>query len=61
MFDPVPILLAREATRAGIEDPMRERRPGRTRPAAAALLRRLADRVEGRRHPLPAPSLRTQA
>jgi hypothetical protein len=48
MFDPIPILLAREAVRADIEDPPPERRPRRVRPFVAARLHRLADRVEGR-------------
>jgi hypothetical protein len=47
MFDPIPILLAREHVRAGIHGPAAERRPGRAHPRLAALLRRLADRIDG--------------
>jgi hypothetical protein len=47
MFDPIPILMARDRVRVGIEGPARERRPARIRPHAATLLRRLADRVDG--------------
>ena len=48
MFDPIPILLAREHVRAGIHGAAAERRPGRAHPRLAALLRRLADRLDGR-------------
>jgi hypothetical protein len=55
MFDPIPILLARESVRARIEGPAPERPPARSRVLVASLLHRLADRVEGRTaHPRPA-------
>jgi hypothetical protein len=47
MFDPIPILLARERVRAGLERPApepHERRVARRR--AATWLRRLADHLE---------------
>jgi hypothetical protein len=54
MFDPIPIHLARESVRAGIEDPVPERSPALVRVRVASLLHRLADRVEGRTaHPRP--------
>jgi hypothetical protein len=56
MFDPIPILLARDGVRARIEGPVPEPRPARARLLVASLLHRLADRVEGRQiaHPRPA-------
>jgi hypothetical protein len=57
MHDPLPILLATERVRSGIERPRSE--PGRhaRRRALAAALRRLADRVDARPVPdcLPGP------
>jgi hypothetical protein len=57
MHDPIPILMARERVRAGIERPGRERRRGARRRAVAAALRTLADRVDVRPVPdcLPGP------
>jgi hypothetical protein len=55
MFDPIPIHIARDRVRAGIEGPAPERSPARPRLLAGSLLHRLADRVEGRTaHPRPA-------
>jgi hypothetical protein len=55
MLDPIPIHIARDRVRAGIEDPAPERAPSRVRVRVASLLHRLADRVEGRTaHPRPA-------
>jgi hypothetical protein len=57
MHDPLPILLATERVRAGLDRPRREpRRHGRRR-ALAAALRTLADRVDARPVPdcLPGP------
>jgi hypothetical protein len=55
MFDPIPLLLARNAVRAHVEGPVAEARPARARLLVASVLRRLADRVEGRiAHPRPA-------
>jgi hypothetical protein len=55
MFDPIPILLARDAVRARTEGPVPEPRQPRARVLVASVLRRLADRVEGRTaHPRPA-------
>lgn len=55
MLDPIPIHIAHERVRAGIEDPVPERSPARSRVLVASLLHRLADRVEGRTaHPRPA-------
>jgi hypothetical protein len=55
MFDPIPLLLARDAVRARTEGPVPEPRPARARLLLASGLRRLADRVEGRiAHPRPA-------
>jgi hypothetical protein len=48
MFDPIPILLARDHVRARIHGAAAERGPGRAHPRLAALLRRLADRLDGR-------------
>jgi hypothetical protein len=57
MHDPLPILLACERVRAGIEQPRREsrREPRRLarRRAVAAALRGLADRVDA--HPISRP------
>jgi hypothetical protein len=48
MVDPLPILIARERVRSGIEGPLPEPRPPRRgRRHLAAALRRLADRLEG--------------
>jgi hypothetical protein len=46
MHDPLPILLAREQVRAGIERPRREPRRHARRRAVAAALRGIADRVD---------------
>jgi hypothetical protein len=55
MFDPIPLLLARDGVRSRIEGPVPEPRPARARVLVASLLHRLADRVEGRiAHPQPA-------
>jgi hypothetical protein len=56
MFDPIPLLIARDRVRAGIQGPEPERSPARSRVLVASLLHRLADRVEGRSiaHPRPA-------
>ena len=55
MLDPIPIHVACDRVRAGIEDPVSERSPARVRLRVASLLHRLADRVEGRTaHPRPA-------
>jgi hypothetical protein len=48
MFDPLPILFARERVDAAIRGPAAERRPGRAHPRLAALLRRLADHMDDR-------------
>jgi hypothetical protein len=55
MLDPIPIHIAHDRVRAGMEDPVPERPPARSRVLVASLLHRLADRVEGRTaHPRPA-------
>jgi hypothetical protein len=56
MFDPIPLLIARDRVRAGIQGPVPERSPARSRVLVASFLHRLADRVEGRSiaHPRPA-------
>jgi hypothetical protein len=55
MHDPIPIHIAHERVRAGIDDAVPERPPARSRVLVASLLHRLADRVEGRTaHPRPA-------
>jgi len=55
MFDPIPIHIARDRVRAGIDEPAPERAPARPRLLAGSLLHRVADRVEGRTaHPRPA-------
>jgi hypothetical protein len=55
MFDPIPIHIARDRVRSGIEEPAPERSPSRPRLLVGSLLHRLADRVEGRTaHPRPA-------
>jgi len=51
MFDPIPIHIARDRVRAGIEEPAPARSPARARLAVASLLHRLAYRVEGRSCP----------
>lgn len=51
MFDPIPIHLARDRVRTGIEGPVPERSPTRARVRVATLLHRLAYRVEGRSCP----------
>jgi hypothetical protein len=57
MFDPIPILLARDGVRAAVEGPVPDRRQrAGVRLRAAAALHRLADRLEGR-----APASRTLA
>jgi hypothetical protein len=57
MHDPLPILLATERVRAGVERPRPEPRRHARRRALAATLRRLADRVDARPVPdcLPGP------
>jgi hypothetical protein len=63
MFDPIPILLARESVRARIEGPLPERSPARSRTLVASILHRLADRVDARTlpaaHPLSARAARS--
>jgi hypothetical protein len=65
MFDPIPLLLARDSVRSRIEDPVPERSPTRSRTLVASVLHRLADRIEGpslaapRPRPLSARAART--
>jgi hypothetical protein len=55
MLDPIPIYLARDSVRAGIEERVPERSPTLVRLRVASVLHRVADRVEGRTaHPRPA-------
>jgi hypothetical protein len=61
MFDPIPLLIARDRVHAGIERPVPERSPAGARVLAAALLHRLADRVEGRAVMHPRPATRSAA
>jgi hypothetical protein len=48
MLDPIPIHIARDRVRAGIEEAAPERSPARPRLLVGSFLHRLADRVEGR-------------
>jgi hypothetical protein len=56
MFDPIPLLIARDRVRAGIEGPVPQRSPARSRLLVASLLHRLADRVGGRSNAHPRPA-----
>ena len=61
MFDPIPLLIARDSVRARIEGPAPERSPARPRLLVASALHRLADRVEGRAVMHPRPATRSAA